>query len=366
VGKGVTFDSGGVNVKTGPHMRGMKLDMAGAAAAVSALVALAQLGEKGELPAHLQGRNIECWVGITENSIGPKAMKPDDVVQACDGTTVELVHTDAEGRLVLADVLALASRKRVLNPSAWAKRTGTNHKGGQREEVAAEAENDSGDSCGVGEDAAGDHGLAPALVIDLATLTGGCISALSKRYAGVFSNRFGDGDHGLLDEYDGGGGGASEGSSSSSSSNEGGGGRGRSRTGRDAAAAMAAVVRVGEVSGERLWPFPLDDDFGSTLKQPSVSGVDTLQCLQSGEADHLYAAAFLQGFVNPGVPWLHVDLAGPSVMPGGNGAHVRRSGSGDGLGSATGFGVRAVLEAVLDASSWAALAKPEEEEEEGG
>mmetsp|Transcript_53491 Transcript_53491/g.121967 ORF Transcript_53491/g.121967 Transcript_53491/m.121967 type:complete len:538 (+) Transcript_53491:109-1722(+) len=103
VGKGVTFDVGGVNVKGAAGMKGMKSDMAGAACAVSTLVALARLSRGADrwaapgggseqdgqgLPAHLAGRDLEAWVGVTENLIGPNAMRPDDVVRACDGTTV--------------------------------------------------------------------------------------------------------------------------------------------------------------------------------------------------------------------------------------------------------------------------------------
>ncbi|KAH8051111.1 manganese ion binding protein [Aureococcus anophagefferens] len=107
VGKGVTFDTGGYNVKGASGMKGMKGDMAGAAAAVGAAVALSRLGVGGEaspLP-------LEVWLCVADNLISPDAFYPDEVVTACDGTTVEIVHTDAEGRMVLADALALASRK---------------------------------------------------------------------------------------------------------------------------------------------------------------------------------------------------------------------------------------------------------------
>jgi leucyl aminopeptidase len=84
---------------------------------------------------------IDCWLALAENHIGSRAYKPNDVVRACNGTTIEVKHTDAEGRMVLADTLALASREK------------------------------------------------PAVMIDFATLTGACVYALSSRYSGVFSNR---------------------------------------------------------------------------------------------------------------------------------------------------------------------------------
>ena len=91
MGKGVTFDTGGYNVKGASGMKGMKGDMAGAAAAVGAAVALSRLGVGGEespLP-------LEVWLCVADNLISPDAFYPDEVVTACDGTTVEVVHTDA-------------------------------------------------------------------------------------------------------------------------------------------------------------------------------------------------------------------------------------------------------------------------------
>jgi leucyl aminopeptidase len=186
-------------------------------------------------------------------------------------------------------------------------------------------------------------------VIDLATLTGSCVGALSRRFAGVFSNRFGDGDHGCSDLDDDGGEDDYDYDDQSG--------------GAAAGRALRAVVRVGERSGERLWPFPLDGDYAETLKGAASagSGADFVQCLAgTSEADHMYAAAFLEHFVKPSVPWLHMDLAGPAAVSGGNGAHVRgRGGSGD---VPTGFGVRAVLEMVLDRSSWKALVRDENDD----
>lgn len=132
VGKGICFDTGGVNVKPAKFMNGMHEDMQGSAVALGTLLALT-----------LQQSNvaIDCWLALAENHIGSRAYKPNDVVTACNGTTIEVKHTDAEGRMVLADTLALASREK------------------------------------------------PDVMIDYATLTGACVYALSSRYSGVFSNR---------------------------------------------------------------------------------------------------------------------------------------------------------------------------------
>jgi leucyl aminopeptidase len=132
VGKGICFDTGGVNVKTAKYMNGMHEDMQGSAVALGTLLALTRL--KARFP-------VDCWLALAQNHVGSRAYKPNDVVTACNGTTIEVKHTDAEGRMVLADTLALACREK------------------------------------------------PHLLIDYATLTGACIYALSSRYSGVFSNR---------------------------------------------------------------------------------------------------------------------------------------------------------------------------------
>jgi leucyl aminopeptidase len=132
VGKGICFDTGGVNIKPAKHMNGMHEDMQGSAVALGTLLALSRL--QVDYP-------IDCWLALAENDIGNKAYKPNDVVFASNGTSIEVKHTDAEGRMVLADTLALAGKAK------------------------------------------------PYLMIDYATLTGTCIYALSSRYSGVFSNR---------------------------------------------------------------------------------------------------------------------------------------------------------------------------------
>ena len=101
VGKGICFDTGGHNLKTARSMQGMYKDMNGSAVALGILLAAAET----KLPVRL-----DCWMAIARNDIGPRAYLQSEVVTALNGTTIEIVHTDAEGRMVLADTLTLAAR----------------------------------------------------------------------------------------------------------------------------------------------------------------------------------------------------------------------------------------------------------------
>ena len=138
IGKGVTFDSGGISIKPSEGMGEMKDDMAGAAAVMAALNAIVQLKPKV---------NVTVIIPATENLPSGTALKPGDVLKAMNGKTIEVISTDAEGRLILADALSYAVK----------------------------------------------HGLSP--LIDLATLTGACCVALGTLYSGVFGN-----DQGLADK----------------------------------------------------------------------------------------------------------------------------------------------------------------------
>jgi leucyl aminopeptidase len=131
VGKGITFDTGGLSLKPAASMVGMKFDMAGAATSLAALRAIAALG----LPVR-----VTAWLCITDNMPSGRAIRPGDVLRMLDGTTVEVTNTDAEGRLVLADGLVAASREN------------------------------------------------PDVIIDVATLTGAIIAALGHRHTGVFGD----------------------------------------------------------------------------------------------------------------------------------------------------------------------------------
>lgn len=130
VGKGICFDTGGHNLKPSRYMHNMHEDMNGSAVSLGILLAASQQ----KLPV-----NIDCWLAIAQNHISPKAYKQNDIVKALNGTHIEVVHTDAEGRMVLADALTLASRAK------------------------------------------------PNLMLDFATLTGSMATALGARYSGVFA-----------------------------------------------------------------------------------------------------------------------------------------------------------------------------------
>ena len=132
VGKGIIFDTGGTNLKPFASMLDMHIDMGGSAVAVGTLLTLSRM--RVDMP-------FDCWLAITENRIGPTAYKSQDVITSLNGKTIQTIHTDAEGRMALADTLVLASREK------------------------------------------------PDAVIESATLTGACINAVTSRYSGVFTNR---------------------------------------------------------------------------------------------------------------------------------------------------------------------------------
>ena len=233
VGKGICFDTGGINLKPHNYMMGMHEDMAGSAVALGTLLALTRLRAPFA---------IECWLAICTNHIGPEAYNPGDIVTAINGATIEVVHTDAEGRMALADTLVLASRNK------------------------------------------------PKLIIDYATLTGTCIHAIGKAYSGVFSNR---------DDL------------------------------------LPALVRAGVESGERVWPFPMDEDYDKALESRFA---DIKQCSKDPGVDHILAARFLKRFVKHGCPWIHIDLSAGNNK--GGLAHIPTD--------TTGFGVRFTLNLLLD------------------
>jgi leucyl aminopeptidase len=229
VGKGICFDTGGINLKTHKSMYDMHTDMQGSAVAVGTLLALSDLRAPYD---------IDCWLAITENEIGARAFRPQEVVTAANGVTIQVAHSDAEGRMVLADTLAIAARER------------------------------------------------PELMIDFATLTGACVNALTERYSGAFTNR---------PQW------------------------------------HEAIRAAGSRSGERVWPFPMDEDYDSDLESAIA---DVLQCTPDSKGDHILAARFLQRFVPEQVPWIHIDLA----------ASNRSGGLGHVPTDITGFGVRYTVE----------------------
>lgn len=229
VGKGICHDSGGYNLKVSGSMYGMHLDMGGSAVALGALYAIS----RAQLPYE-----VHCWLAIAENHIGPHAYRPGEVVTAINGISIEVVDTDAEGRMVLADTLVMAAQD------------------------------------------------TPDLLIDYATLTGACKRALGSRYSGVFTNR---------SEW------------------------------------LASLVKLGQHSGERVWPFPLDEDYDDNLES---EWADLLQCAPGSSPDHIDAARFLAHFVPEQTPWLHFDLSG----------FRNKGGNGVVSSEVTGFGVRLTLD----------------------
>ncbi len=233
VGKGICYDTGGTNLKPANYMFGMHEDMQGSAVALGTFLALTRL--QVNFP-------VECWMALAMNHIGPKAYKPNDVVTASDGTTIEIVHTDAEGRMVLADTLAMASK------------------------------------------------LKPGLIIDYATLTGACMYSLGTAYSGAFTNK---------EEF------------------------------------IPTLIDAGKSSGERVWSFPMDEDFDKALKSDIA---DIKQCSLEAGVDHILASRFLQRFVKNDTPWIHIDLSSSNRK--GGLAHIPTD--------TTGFGIRFTLNLLLD------------------
>lgn len=233
VGKGICYDTGGTNLKPANYMFGMHEDMQGSAVALGTFLALSRL--QVNFP-------VECWMALAMNHIGPKAYKPNDVVTASDGTSIEIVHTDAEGRMVLADTLAMASK------------------------------------------------LKPGLIIDYATLTGACMYSLGTAYSGAFTNK---------EEF------------------------------------IPTLIDAGKASGERVWSFPMDEDFDKALESDIA---DIKQCSLEAGMDHILASRFLQRFVKNDTPWIHIDLSSSNRK--GGLAHIPTD--------TTGFGIRFTLNLLLD------------------
>jgi leucyl aminopeptidase len=203
VGKGITFDTGGISIKPSKAMEEMKFDMCGSAAVVGTLRTAAKL----KLPLHI--------IGITplaENMPGGNAIKPGDIVRAYNGKTIEINNTDAEGRLVLADALAYSEK------------------------------------------------FKPKCVVDAATLTGACAYVLDYCASGVMTNN------------------------------------------RDV---VRRLVESGKASGERLWEFPMWDEYGEMIKATYAD----IQNVSKRSAGIQTAGWFLKHFADHS-PWAHVDIAG--------------------------------------------------------
>ena len=205
IGKGVTFDTGGISIKPAAGMESMKWDMGGAGAVAGAMLALAKRKAKA---------NVVGLCGLVENMPSGSAQRPGDVVTSMNGQTIEVINTDAEGRLVLADVMTYAQRT-----------------------------------------------FRPKTMIDLATLTGAMVISLGHEYAGVFSN-----DDGLA----------------------------------------AELQAAGHKSGDKLWRMPLGEGYDRLIDSP----IADIKNVGPREGGSITAAQFLQRFVEDGVRWAHLDVAG--------------------------------------------------------
>lgn len=208
VGKGITFDTGGLALKAALGMEAMKSDMGGAAAVCAATIAIAAL----KLPIA-----IETWAPLAENMPSDKATRPSDIITIFGGKTVEVLNPDAEGRLVLADGLMKAQ-------SSKNKLDG---------------------------------------IIDVATLTGAQVIALGTRTSAVMSN-----NESFRTEF------------------------------------LGAATQ----SGEQFWPMPLPEELRASLDSP----VADLANIGDRSGGMLVAGLFLKEFINPDLPWLHLDIAGPA------------------------------------------------------
>jgi len=224
VGKGVTFDTGGINLKPGDSMLGMNMDMSGGAAVIHALAAAARLKVK---------KNIVVLVPAVENMPSGTSYRPGDILRSMSGKTIQVDNTDAEGRIILADALTYAKR------------------------------------------------YGPALVVDVATLTGAAVVALGERASALFTQ-----DRNLEQR----------------------------------------LRELGETSGDYVWPLPLWDEYDAEIKG-TFGDVSNLGKTRWGGA--ITAATFLKQFAD-GYPWAHLDIAprmtaveGEYLAKGAAGAPVR-------------------------------------------
>ena len=226
VGKGVTFDTGGISIKPAQGMESMKWDMGGAGAVAGAMLAIARRKAKA---------NIVGICGLVENMPDGNAQRPGDVVTTMSGQTVEVINTDAEGRLVLADAITYVQKE-----------------------------------------------FKPTTIVDLATLTGAILISLGHEYGGLFTP-----DDKLAQQ----------------------------------------LTSAGEASGDKLWRMPLNDNFDRLIDSP----IADMKNVGPREGGSITAAQFIQRFVDDGVKWAHLDIAGMAWSDKAATTHDK---------GATGFGVR--------------------------
>jgi leucyl aminopeptidase len=237
IGKGITFDSGGLNLKPGASMTYMKSDMAGAASATAAVIAAAKLRLRTEVVATLP---------MAENMISGSSYRPSDILTVHGGKTLEIADTDAEGRVILADAIMRA-----------------------RED-------------------------SPDYLLEMSTLTGGQVVALGTRVIGAM------GEPAFRDR----------------------------------------VVALGNSAGESLWAMPLAEDLRAGLDS-AVADITNLPPDRWGSM--IVGGHFLADFVPDGLPWVHLDIAGPSWNGTGPHGYTPKGG--------TGSGVRTLIAALVDLAS---------------
>jgi leucyl aminopeptidase len=225
VGKGITFDSGGLSLKQSSSMNTMKSDMSGAAAVVAAMTALPALGVT---------TRVTGLVALAENMPSGTAIRVSDVLTHRGGKTVEVMNTDAEGRLVLADALAYGAEQQ------------------------------------------------PDVMIDLATLTGAQVVALGLKIAGLMGT-----DEALVD----------------------------------------ALRAAAEAAGELVWPLPLHAEYADQLRSEVA---DMKNIGKPSQAGSIIGGLFLKEFTN-GVPWAHLDIAGPAFTEEGDSFYTAKGGTGAGV-----------------------------------
>ena len=229
VGKGIVFDAGGLSIKTGQGMMTMKCDMGGGAAVIGAMSVMARIAPRCR---------VRAFVPMTDNMLGGDATRPGDVLTIRNGKTIEVLNTDAEGRLILADALALASEAK------------------------------------------------PDAIVDLASLTGACMVALGPKIAGLMGN-----DDAWIDQ----------------------------------------IEEASASSGERVWHLPLPKDY----KKQFESSVADMKNIGTPYGGALTAGLILSEFVADGIPWAHIDIAGPAWSDTDD-AEITKGG--------TGFGVRLLVD----------------------
>ena len=232
IGKGITFDAGGISLKPSKRLGEMKDDMSGAAAVIEVMRAISKLKSK---------KKVVAVIPATENMPDGKATRPGDIVGSLSGKTIEIINTDAEGRVILADAVTYAKK------------------------------------------------LGATKLIDIATLTGGCVTALGDVASGIMGN-----EQKLVDE----------------------------------------LIEAGKAAGEKMWQLPLYEEYKEYLKSELA---DIKNSMENGMASPSTGATFIQKFVED-TPWAHIDIAGTAYL------HKGRGYLSEG---ATGVGVRTLIYYLL-------------------